>query len=459
MLNLYNTASRSVEAFKPIQEGRVGLYCCGPTVYLRAHIGNLRAYVMEDVLRRTLESVEGFDVKHVMNITDVGHLTGDGDDGDDKMEKSAKSLGKSAWEIAKEYESLFRADTERLNILQPTATPRATETIDQQIELVKLLEEKGYTYRTTDGLYFDTSKMQGYGRLSGQRLEEKQEGARVDVNSEKRNATDFALWKFSPSDAKRQMEWDSPWGVGFPGWHIECSAMSRMELGQPFDIHCGGVDHIPVHHENEIAQSECAYGETYVHHWMHVEFLMVDGGKMSKSIGNVYDLDELKARGIEPVALRFFFLGAHYRSKQNFTWEAIQGAQNAYEKLKRTIQGWDEAGAQGIGELEMEFRDAMEDDLNTPKALAVLWKLVDSDHDTASKRCSLQFMDRVLGLGVSDLKKVDVEVPGDIKHLADLRVKAKQEKNWVESDRIRDELLSKGWIVKDTKEGYELEKN
>lgn len=443
------------------------MYCCGPTVYQRAHIGNLRAYMMEDILRRSLESIEGFEVKHVMNITDVGHLTSDGDEGDDKMEKSAREQGKDAWQIAKEYENLFFNDTTQLNVLPPSITPRATECIQDQIDLVKVLEEKGVTYKTSDGIYFDTSKMSSYGKLGGQKLEDKQEGARVETNQEKRNPSDFALWKFSVPAAssqqpaavlKRQMEWQSPWGIGFPGWHIECSAMSHKELGQPFDIHCGGVDHIPVHHENEIAQSEMAYGAPYVKHWMHVEFLMVDNQKMSKSIGNVYNLDQVKEKGIDIAALRLFFLGAQYRTKQNFTWEAVQGVQNAYEKLVRAIRSWDEAGSQGIGELEVEFRDAIEDDLNTPKALAVLWKLVDSNHDTASKRCSLQFMDKILGLGIADLKQEIVEVPEDIRSLADQRVKAKQEKNWSESDRLRDEILLKGWVVLDTKEGYSIEK-
>lgn len=433
------------------------MYCCGPTVYQRAHIGNLRAYLMEDLLRRTLESIEGYEVKHVMNITDVGHLVSDSDEGDDKMEKSAREQGKDAWEIAKEYEALFLDDVKVLNILKPSVTPRATECIQDQVDLIELLEQKGVTYKTSDGIYFDTSKMPDYGKLSGQRLEDKQEGARVETNQEKQNPSDFALWKFSPMDDKRQMEWVSPWGVGFPGWHIECSAMSHKELGQPFDIHCGGVDHIPVHHENEIAQSEMAYGAPYVNHWMHVEFLMVDNQKMSKSLGNVYNLDQVKEKGIDISALRLFFLGAQYRTKQNFTWEAVQGVQNAYEKLTRAIRSWDEAGTQGIGELEVEFRDAIEDDLNTPKALAVLWKLVDSNHDTASKRSSLQFMDRILGLGIADLKPEVIDVPNDIKLLADQRLIAKQEKNWSESDRLRDEILLKGWIVLDTKDGYRLD--
>lgn len=457
MLFLYNTASRSVQPIKPIVPGKIGMYCCGPTVYQRAHIGNLRAYVMEDILRRVLESVEGYEVKHVMNITDVGHLVGDEDEGEDKIEKSSREQGKDAWHIAREYEKLFRADIAMLNVLEPSAMPRATEHIAEQIELVKALEEKGYTYRTSDGIYFDTSKMSSYGRLSGQRLEDKQGGARVEMNQEKRNATDFALWKFSPADQQRQMEWDSPWGKGFPGWHIECSAMSRKELGQPFDIHCGGVDHIPVHHENEIAQSECAYGVPYVQHWTHVEFLTVEGQKMSKSIGNVFNLDDLRGGGIDARALRLFFLGAHYRSKQNFTWEAVKGAQSAFIRLERIVRTWAKP-TNGIALLEEKFRNALLDDLNTPSALAVMWEIAESSYDDGAKAASMIFIDRVLGLGLADVISRPLLVPADVQALAERRLKARQAKDWVESDRVRDEMAALGWVVQDTKDGYTIER-
>jgi cysteinyl-tRNA synthetase len=459
MLRLYNTASRSIQPIDPIVPGKIGMYCCGQTVYRHVHIGHLRAYVMEDVLRRSLEYIEGYEVRHVMNVTDVGHLVGDENEGEDKMEKSSKESGESAWDIARRFEKIFFEDLERMNVESPSAKPRATEHIQEQIELIKTLETKGFTYRISDGIYFDTSKFPSYGRLSGQTLAEKQEGARVEANREKKNPTDFALWKFSPTDQKRQMEWESPWGLGFPGWHVECSAMSRKELGQPFDIHCGGVDHIPVHHENEIAQSEAAFGVPLVNCWMHVEFLTIEGEKMSNSVGNTFSLDDLGEKGISPVALRLFFLGASYRAKQNFTWESVNGIQHAYEKLIRTVKGWEDAGEQGIAELEIEFRNAIEDDLNTPKALAVLWKLVDSDHDTASKRCSLQFMDKILGLGIANLKQEEVNVPEEIQQLAEDRMKAKAEKNWTESDRLREMIASKGWDVRDEKEGYRLEKN
>jgi cysteinyl-tRNA synthetase len=455
MLKLWNSASRSLEEIKPINPGQIGFYACGPTVYQRAHIGNLRADVMEDVLRRTLASLEGLNVRHVMNITDVGHIVGDADLGEDKMEKGSREQGKDAWTIAREYTELFIHDIGLMNILMPTVMPKATEHIPEQIEIVRTLEEKGFTYKTSDGIYFDTSKLPSYGSFSGQKLEDKQEGARVEANDEKKHSTDFALWKFSPAGEKRQMEWESPWGVGFPGWHIECSAMSRKELGQPFDIHAGGVDHIPVHHENEIAQSIAAYGVPLANYWMHVEFLLVDGQKMSKSLKNDYSLDDLRARGIDPLAYRFFLLGAQYRSKQNFTWEAVDAAKSALHRLERTARTWDKPGS-GDLETEAAFKAAMEDDLNTPKALAVLWGLVDSDLPSATKAATVLWMDRVLGLGLDQSVAKPLLIPIEIKELADRRWKAKQERNWAESDRLRDELQSKGWEMEDGKEGFVL---
>jgi cysteinyl-tRNA synthetase len=415
-------------------------------------------YVMEDVLRRTLECMERVQVRHVMNITDVGHLVGDGDAGEDKMEKSAREQGRDAWAISREYTELFLRDIARLNILRPTALPKATDHISEQIELVKTLEEKGFTYRTSDGMYFDTSRLPSYGSFGGQTLDDKQEGARVEANPEKRNPSDFALWKFSPAGEKRQMEWLSPWGVGFPGWHIECSAMSRKELGQPFDVHAGGVDHIPVHHENEIAQSVAAYGVSLAAHWVHGEFLLVDGRKMSKSLGNTYTLDELTEKGVDPLAFRLFLLGAHYRTKQNFTWEAVEGAAQALEKLRRVARTWD-APAEGRADAEAAFTRAMEDDLNTPKALAVLWELVgDEAIPTSAKASSILWMDRVLGLGLEEYVAKPLFIPADIKTLADARWKARQERDWPESDRLRDALKEKGWEMEDGKDGYRLNK-
>ncbi|MFZ2804016.1 MAG: cysteine--tRNA ligase [Patescibacteria group bacterium] len=453
---LFNTASRSVEDFTPLVPGHVGMYSCGPTVYWDAHIGNMRSYVMEDVLQRTLE-IDGFEVKRVMNITDVGHLTDDADAGEDKMEKASAREGRSAQEIADTYTKRFLEDATKLNIAIPHAPYlcKATDHIPEQIELIKILEQKGFTYRISDGIYFDTSKFPAYGSFSGQKLEEKEEGARVAANPEKRNKSDFALWKFSPKDSKRQMEWESPWGIGFPGWHIECSAMSHKYLGQPFDIHCGGIDHIPVHHENEIAQSVAAYGVKLSDYWMHVEFLLVDGQKMSKSLGNVYTVSDLITKGFDPLALRLFFLGAHYRQKQNFTWEALSASQSALNRLRALSREWDAPTILDV-ETEIEFLAAIDDDLNTAKALAVMWKCVDADIPSGAKAASLLWMDEVLGLSLDSVVSQPVAVPQDIKLLAQERDEARANQDWATSDKVRSELEAKGWTVEDTKDGQKL---
>ncbi len=454
MLRLWNTATRSLEEFKPIKKGKVGLYACGPTVYNPATIGNLRTYVFEDVLKRTLELLE-YKVKHVMNVTDVGHLVGDGDMGEDKVEMAAAKEGKSAWDIAKMYEERFIRDMERLNIRVPSGKdrPHATDYIKEQINLVKKLEKKGFTYRTSDGIYFDTSKFKGYGKLSGQKLEEKEAGARVEVNEEKYHPADFALWKFSPEGEKRQMEWESPWGVGFPGWHVECSAMSEKLLGQPFDIHCGGVDHITVHHENEIAQSEAAFDKPLANYWLHGEFLLVDGKRMGKSEGNAYTLDDLIAKGFDPLAFRYYCLGTQYRSKLNFTWEGLEGAQNALRKLHA------EARRLSIGkgkEIPSAFIEALEDDLNTPKALAAVWDMLKSGSTDEEKGAMLAQMDNVLGLGLVDTIGHVVEIPEEVRVMAEERQNVRQNKDWKKSDELREAMKAKGWIVEDTKDGYEL---
>ncbi|MBI4139023.1 cysteine--tRNA ligase [Candidatus Uhrbacteria bacterium] len=463
MLKLWNTSSRTIEEFQPIASKRIGMYACGPTVYQRAHIGNFRAYVFEDILRRVLER-EGYGVTHVVNITDVGHLVGDVDEGVDKVEQAARSAGKTAWDIAREFADLFLVDLKRLGIELPTRMPKATDNIPEQIALIQELERKGFTYTTSDGVYFDTSKFPEYGSFSGQPLEEKEEGARVITNLEKRNSTDFALWKFSHPNGrsfdsaqddiqtKRQMEWDSPWGVGFPGWHIECSAMSRKELGQPFDIHAGGVDHISVHHENEIAQSVAAYGAPLARYWFHVEFLLVDGQKMSKSLGNTYTLEDLEKKGFDPLSYRYFLLGAHYRQKQNFTWEALSAAKQALTKLRHAVRGWDEPKT-GCADLEAEFFSALHADLNTPQALAVLWKTVDSEVPTSAKAETVRMMDHILGLGLSGIIAKPIPVPDAIRSLLDARASAREQKNWSESDQLRDEMVSLGWNVEDTSDG------
>ncbi len=459
MLTIWNTPDRRAESFKPISGKHVGLYTCGPTVYGAAHIGNLRAFLFEDVLKRTLLLL-GYDVKHVMNITDVGHLVGDGDVGEDKVEKTAAKTGKSAWDIAREYESLFLKDLARLHILKPDALPRATEHIAEQIALVKALEEKGYVYKTSDGLYFDTAKFGAYGKLGGQKLEEKEAGKRVAIRDEKRHPADFALWKFSPTPGagpKRQMEWESPWGVGFPGWHIECSAMSVKYLGQPFDIHCGGVDHIAVHHENEIAQSEAATGKPLANYWMHSEFLLVDGKRMGKSEGNGYTLDDLIAKGFDPLAFRYFCLGAHYRSKINFTWEGLEGAQHALQKLRTIARALPAGRAHDHAPLR-GFTEALENDLNTPEALAVMWDMLKSDATDEDKGSMLLKMDEVLGLGLAGLVGKKTMAPQEIVALAEQRQKARAEKDWAASDALRQQIEEKGWNVKDRDhDSFELE--
>lgn len=455
MLRVYNTLTKSEQEFKPLVEGKVGMYACGPTVYGRAHIGNLRSFLFEDILRRTLVFL-GYEVKHVMNITDVGHLVGDGDMGEDKLQMSAIKQGKTAWDIAKEYEKLFVEDTAKLGILPPQHMPRATEFIKEQIAIVEELEKQGYTYKIQDGIYFDVSKFPDYGSLSGQSLEEKQAGARVEENDEKRHPADFALWKFSPKGEKRHMEWESPWGVGFPGWHIECSAMARAFLGQPFDIHCGGVDHIAVHHENEIAQSEAAFHQPLANYWLHNEFLMVDNQKMSKSLGNLYTIADFEERSIDPLALRLFFLGASYRQKINFTWESVMAAQSALKHLRSQVKVLDLNGKAENGFM-LRFKEALSSDLNTSKALATIHELLGSDLSVGDKGATIAAMDEVLGLGLKAwIGRVDI-VPAEILALAEKRWQAKLAKDFITADTLRQELVDKGWNMKDGKDGFELE--
>jgi cysteinyl-tRNA synthetase len=413
----------------------------------------MRAFLFADVLCRTLR-FNGFTVEQVMNITDVGHLVGDGDEGEDKMIVAMMREGKTAYDIAEFYAQAFFQDLEKLNITPATRYPRATDHIREQIEMIAQLEKNGFTYQTSDGIYFDTSKLPDYGRLSGQRSEEKQAGSRVDMG-EKKNATDFALWKFSPLDVKREMEWESPWGVGFPGWHIECSAMSKKYLGVPFDVHTGGIDHIAVHHENEIAQTQGAEGELEANYWMHNEFITVDGGKMSKSLGNVYTIDQLIQKGFDPLAFRYLCLQAHYRSKLNFTWESLEGAQNALNRLRQTVRSWD-APKMGCAEFEERFLASLNDDLNTPEALSILWQLVDSHESTSAKAESLLKFDQVLGLNLQSFIGKSVEIPVEVQHLLDMRAMARSEKNYAESDRLRTEIEKLGFIVEDKSDGQKV---
>ncbi len=453
MLKLFNTLTRQLEEFKPIDAGKVRMYTCGPTVYWDATIGNFRCYVLEDILVRTLE-LNGYEVTRALNITDVGHLVSDSDEGEDKMEKGARRENKTVWEIAEQYSNRFVQSAAKLNIKIPPKPLlcRATDHIPEQIELVRILMDKGFAYKISDGVYFDTSKFPNYGQLSRQKAEEKEEGARVDINPEKRNKTDFALWKFSPKDEKRQMEWESPWGVGFPGWHAECSAMAHKYLGQPFDIHCGGVDHIPVHHENEIAQSEAAYGVKLADYWWHNEFLLVDGQKMSKSLGNVYTVPDLEAKGFDPLALRYFYLGAHYRQIQNFTFEALTAAQNALRRLWSYSRELDEGGAV-LADIQADFSSALDDDLNTSKALAAVWKMVEGDYPAADKGATLLWMDKVLGLDLEKYVGKRIDIPENVKTLLAQRQAARDSKDWAESDNLRKTIEERGWTVEDTKDG------
>lgn len=466
-LKLFNTLGRRKEEFRPLKDNEVGLYTCGPTVYDYAHIGNLRTYIFEDILRRVLE-YNGYTVKHVMNITDVGHLTGDNlgdaDLGEDRMEMSAQRTGKSAWELAEIYTQAFFKDTERLNIVRPHIVCKATDHIPEQITLVQKLEAKGYTYKTSDGIYFDVSQFPNYGELAGQSLEEKEAGARVEVNPEKRHPADFALWKFSPTDKKRQMEWDSPWGIGFPGWHIECSAMSTKYLGQPFDIHCGGVDHIYTHHPNEIAQSEAAEGVKMANFWLHGEFMTVEGHRMGKSEGNAYLLEDLTKRGFEPLAFRYLCLHTHYRIQLNFTWQALEGAQTALERLREHVRNARENGgdpAQGriIPEVRERFLDAINDDLNVPQALGVVWDFVRSQQNPSDKLATLCDFDRVLGLKLSAvLREVESDIPAEVQGLMAQREAARRQKNFQEADALRERIARLGYEVIDTLHGPKAKK-
>lgn len=454
-MKLTNTLTKEKEEFKPIHAGKVGMYSCGPTVYSAATIGNFRATITADLVRRGLE-FSGYEVKHVMNITDVGHLVGDGDDGEDKMLVNAKKEGKNAWEIAEFYTAIFMKDMERLNIELPHVIPKATDHIQEQIEYVQDLEKNGFTYKISDGIYFDTSKLENYGQLSGQKTEDKEVGARVKVNPEKRNGADFALWKFSPKDQQRDMEWDSPWGVGFPGWHIECSAMSEKYLDTPFDIHTGGEDLAMVHHPNEIAQTEGARGHAPVNYWIHNAFIQVDGGKMSKSLGNAYTIDDLIEKGFEPLSFRYFILQAHYSSPQNFTFEALQAAQNALNNLRDQLRELEEPTEVDKKYLE-KFREAVEDDINSPEALALIWILLEDESvDSGAKAATIIKFDNFLGLELEDYVATELEIPSDVKELLADRQLARDEKNFDLSDQLRDQIADLGFTVEDTADGQHV---
>lgn len=449
VLKLYNTLTRKKEVFSPIQKGKVGFYGCGPTVYWYQHIGNLRRYFVEDILYRTL-IYNGFKVKHIINVTDVGHLTSENDDGEDKVEKAAKKEGKTAKEITHHYFNEFLKDLKEINFTMPDKWVWATEHIKEQIELVKKLEEKGFTYKTSDGIYFDTSKLKDYGKLAKLNIEGLQAGKRIDVG-EKKNKTDFALWKLSAKNEKRQQEWESPWGVGFPGWHIECSAMSSKYLGEQFDIHTGGIDNMNPHHVNEIAQSETAFGKKpWVKYWIHNNHLNLKEGKMSKSSGKIIRLKDLEERGYSAMEFRYLLLTAHYRKRTEFDFNIMDSAKTAYDKLKNILSGIKDD--KKINEVYLgAFNEAINDDLNMPEALQVLWKFV-KDETAEGKIQTIKKMDEVLGLDLTKKEK-KIEVPAGIKKLVNEREKARKAKDWKKSDAIRNEINELGYSVADTPEG------
>jgi len=454
-LRLYDTYTRSLREFEPLHPPEVGMYTCGPTVYDFAHVGNLRTYVFEDILRRALE-FNGYKVRHVMNITDVGHLTSDADTGEDRMEKGSRRTGKSAWEIAELYTEEFKKDLKRLNILEPTIWCRATDHIAEQIETIRCIEKKGFTYRTSDGIYFDTSKLPDYGHLARLDVAGLQAGTRIEM-AEKRHATDFALWKFSPPGQKRQMEWDSPWGVGFPGWHIECSAMSAKYLGEFFDIHCGGEDHITVHHPNEIAQTQACFGTRLANFWMHGYFLQIDDARMGKSVGNFLRLQDLIDRGYDPLVWRYFCLGAHYRTKLNFTWEALDAAVRGFQRLRTAVHEWGEP-SQASEEHLSRFTEFVDDDLNMPRALALTWDLSRSDLPAGVRKATVLWFDAVLGLRLGEWAPSEESIPDEIASLVDERKRARAERRWKDADALRARIQAAGYDVEDTAAGPRIKR-
>ncbi|MCC6711121.1 MAG: cysteine--tRNA ligase [Candidatus Pacebacteria bacterium] len=470
-MQLYNTLTRKVEEFIPRTPDLVTLYACGPTVYDYTHIGHVRKYTMDDILVRTLRHA-GFEVKFVRNVTDVGHLASDADTGEDKLEKGAKKYGMSAWDIARKFEDYFHDSMDRVGNVRPNITSRVTEHIQNQIELVKKLETKGFTYVIpADGVYFDTSKLADYGKLAHLDRDHLQEGARVEIVAGKRNPTDFALWKFEREGENRAMVWASPWHPrSFPGWHIECSAISMEHLGEQIDIHTGGIDHIPVHHTNEIAQSESATGkQPFVKYWVHHNFLSVEGQKMSKSLNNFYTLDDLEKKGYEPMAFRLLLLSAHYRSEMNFTWDNMEGAQVSWEKLtdkiRKLIQDKEtelEPNPEQLAlaeKLSKKFFAALENDLHTPEALAVMWEMLGSNLLAKQKYQLLLSFDEVFGLGLAKIDLVEeLVLPADIQALVDQRSLARATKNWGLADELRTKIEELGYQVKDEVTGQQVTK-
>lgn len=464
MLKLYNTLTKQKEKFIPInQEGKlVKIYTCGPTVYNYAHIGNMRAYIFMDTLRKVLK-YNGYQLEHVMNITDVGHLTSDADEGDDKMEKSAKEQNKSVYEIAHLYTQKFMEDLDKLKIEHPEHIVKATDHIKEMEEYVKTICENGYGYETSKGIYFDTSKLSSYGELSKINLEGQKAGARIEVDKEKKHPLDFALWIKAPKE--HIMKWESKWGLCYPGWHIECSAMSKKYLGEKFDIHTGGVDHIPIHHENEIAQARGATGLNPANYWLHVEFLLIDNGKMSKSLHNVYKVADLEKEGIEPLAYRYFTYTSHYTNKLNFTWESIRSAQVALKKLRELVQkhknGVEKVEKNTIEERRTKFKEAINDDLNMPVAMSIVWEIAKYPVKSKQWYQLLKEFDTILSIDIDkqqESKEEKIELTDEIQDILRKRQEAREKKDYQTSDELRDLLKEKGYLVKDAKEGQKIER-
>ncbi len=468
-MKLYNTLSRTIENFEPIHPGQVSLYACGVTVYDYAHLGHLRKYTMDDLLVRTLRRA-GYQVKFVQNVTDVGHLASDADTGEDKLEKGAKKYGKTVWDVAHEFEDYFWHSMDAMGNLRPDISCRATEHIPQQLEMVLELERRGFTYVIDgDGVYFDTSKLSDYGKLAHLKIDELQEGARVEMVPGKRLATDFALWKFERPGENRAMVWPSPWHErSFPGWHIECSAMAVHYLGEQIDVHTGGIDHIPVHHTNEIAQAEAASGkQPFVRYWVHHNFLRIENEKMSKSLGNFFTIDDIVKRGYSPMALRLLFLTTHYRSQLNFTWESLTGIQKSWERLQRLVSQWREANPilepLVPSDFSQKFFSALERDLSTPEAVAVLWDVVGSPDLAASQKLAhVLAFDEILGLNLlqekfeSGQKQADPELPDEVQNLLQQRAAARAAKDWRRSDELRDEIAELGYTTEDGPAGQRV---
>ena len=453
-IKLYNTLTRKKETFKPIKKGAVSLYSCGPTVYWYQHIGNLRTYIFSDILKRVL-LYNDYKVKHVMNVTDVGHLTSDADDGEDKIEKAALKEGRTAQEIADYYLKFFQEDLEKINVLAPNYWTKATEHIKEQIDLIKKLEKKGYTYKTSDGIYFDSTKFKNYGKLARLNVKGLKAGKRISVG-EKKAKTDFALWKFSESPGKRQQEWESPWGIGFPGWHIECSAMSMKYLGEHFDIHTGGEDHISIHHTNEIAQSEAATGKKFVNYWLHGAFLVHKGEKVSKSKGGLYTISELEEIGYKSLDYRYLCLLTHYRKPLDFSIENLDAAKKAFERMKRKIvdlKNHDHKGSDKSGRYLVSFTSAINDDLNMPRVIQIVWKMLDDlTFNTKKKLKLLESFDKVLGLDMTKINE-NSEVPEHIWSLVNERDELRAQKKFEEADIIRERVHHEGYEIEDTPEG------